>query len=377
MSTRLPANAPSSAAQDIQDAAAKERASQDDSPIPRPFLILFGITGLIVALLLKPYAVPLFLAATLAVTVFPLHRTLERAMPARPTLAAAFSTLILLAVVIAPLASLAAYSASAVSEGVSWLKEHVQQQHLQELGEGKVPGPLRPLVQRSLSNINVTADDIEAYSGRLTEFLQTLTPKLASASLGVISNLIFVLFAFFFLIKEGPALSRHLFAVLPLKTSHTSRLFEDFVSVATASMIGALFTASGQAVVLATGFWVAGLPHVFFLAVLSFLAAFVPLAGATLVWLPVALIAGLSSGAKVGLAVAVWSVVSIQVVDVALKPLVLKGRMTMHGALTFLGMIGGLTLFGPVGFIAGPMCIAFFLSFLAMYERDYRDHVPT
>lgn len=375
----MPSKTTKPAAAEVRLATAQKRAlHEQEKQIPAPFLWMFGATGLLMAFLLKPYAVPLFLAATLAVTAFPAHRAIERMLgKRRPTSAAALSTLCLFAMVIAPLVMLSAYSASAIAEGVSWVKENVSQQHLQELGEGKVPGPIRPAFARALSSLHITPEDVEGYADKVTSFLQVLTPKVASASIAFVSSLLFVLVAFFFFIKEGPQLSKHLFGALPLKREHTARLFDDFVSVASASMIGVLFTAVGQALALALGFWAAGLPHVFFLAVLTFVSAFVPLAGSALVWLPVSLAAGLYIGTKTAVALAIWSVIGVQIVDVGLKPLVLKGRMTMHGALVFLGMIGGLSLFGPVGFIAGPMLIAFFLSFLSMYERDYQSDVPT
>ena len=80
---------------------------------------------------------------------------------------------------------------------------------------------------------------------------------------------------------------------------------------------------------------------------------------------------GTQGGAGMGVGLAVYSLVAVNVVDTGIKPMLLKGKMAMHGGLTFLSMLGGLTVFGPIGFIAGPLCIAFVTAFLRMYQRDY------
>ena len=341
--------------------------------VPAPFLTLLLATGAVTLLLLRPYAVVLFLAATLAVTLHPLFKRIERAFGGRPSLAAAAAALGLLAVGVAPLLSLAAYSASAINEAVGWAKEHLHEGHIRELQEGQLPGPLRQSVGSALSRVNLNPEDLEKYAGRAIEFIQRFSPQLALASLGAISSLLFVLIAFYFFLKDGPTLARHLHALSPLKRGHTARLFGDFRSVATASLLGMVFTGIGQSFVLSAGYWLASLPNVFVLSLLTGIAAFVPLAGSMLAWLPIALVSGVLISAKTGVCLAIYSLVATNVVDAGLKPMVLKGQMQMHGGVMFLGIIGGISLFGPVGFIAGPMVIAFFMSFLQMYERDYKQ----
>jgi len=39
----------------------------------------------------------------------------------------------------------------------------------------------------------------------------------------------------------------------------------------------------------------------------------------------------------------------------------------------FLALLGGITMFGLLGIIAGPLVIAFLLALLRMYERDFLE----
>jgi predicted PurR-regulated permease PerM len=56
--------------------------------------------------------------------------------------------------------------------------------------------------------------------------------------------------------------------------------------------------------------------------------------------------------------------------DNLVKPLLMKDRMEVHGALIFFAMIGGMAMFGAVGLVAGPLILAFFMSVIRLFERD-------
>jgi predicted PurR-regulated permease PerM len=54
-----------------------------------------------------------------------------------------------------------------------------------------------------------------------------------------------------------------------------------------------------------------------------------------------------------------------------IKPLLVKRGLHMHGAIIFFALLGGLSVFGPIGLLLGPLSVAFFLAVLRIYERDY------
>jgi predicted PurR-regulated permease PerM len=52
------------------------------------------------------------------------------------------------------------------------------------------------------------------------------------------------------------------------------------------------------------------------------------------------------------------------------RPLLLGGQAEMHTGLVFLGLLGGIEMFGLLGVLAGPLVIAFFLALARMSERE-------
>lgn len=346
-------------------------ASYGAKPTSWSFAVGFTVAAALAFAVVRPYWVPLFLGAVLAVTLEPVYLALTRFMGNRPRGAAALTALLLLLVVLTPLASLVAYGATEVNQGVAWLKESVQLDTFRELIGGRVPAPVQKLMERALGGFQVSQEDLSEYTKRGLEVAQQATPAVAGASAALFGNMLLMLLSLYFFLADGGAMVRLLMQVSPLQEKHTRELVDEFRSVASASMLGMAFTGVGQATVLVVGFAVAGLPHLFFFGVLTLISAFVPLLGTMLVWLPCAAGFAITGHGATAAGLAVYSIVATNVVDGGLKPMVLQGKMAMHGGLLFLGILGGLGLFGPAGVIAGPLCIAFFTTFLTIYRRDY------
>ena len=45
----------------------------------------------------------------------------------------------------------------------------------------------------------------------------------------------------------------------------------------------------------------------------------------------------------------------------------------MHDLMVFFSTLGGITMFGAMGFIIGPMIAALFLSVLDIYSREFKE----
>ena len=339
--------------------------------VPGQFAVLFALAGALALWVVLPYGVPVFLGATLAVTLAPVQRLLLKATGGRTTLASILCTLLLLFLVVTPLLSLVAYGAGEVASGIEWAKQTLEVSNLMDLAMGRMPAFMRSLLGRGLSSLQMSPQDFDAYGQKVLEFGQQAVPRIFGGGLGALGGLILVLLSTFFCLADGGSMIDLIMRLSPLAPKQTKELIDEFRAVSSASLMGLAFSAAGQAVALTLGYWMAGVPHLVFFSLASLVAAFVPLIGSMLVWLPTALFMGAQAGAAKGIGLAVYSVVAVNVIDTGLKPMLLKGKMAMHGGLTFLAMLGGLSVFGPVGFIAGPLCVAIVTAFMRMYQRDY------
>jgi predicted PurR-regulated permease PerM len=65
-----------------------------------------------------------------------------------------------------------------------------------------------------------------------------------------------------------------------------------------------------------------------------------------------------------------WAFLVVGMIDNLLKPMLIKGGVRLPGAVVFLSLFGGIVLFGPLGFIAGPLVVTFFLSMVHLGQRE-------
>jgi len=66
----------------------------------------------------------------------------------------------------------------------------------------------------------------------------------------------------------------------------------------------------------------------------------------------------------------VWGVLAVGLIDNVVKPYLIRGGIELHGAVIFFALLGGLAYFGPVGLIAGPLVVSFFLAVIRMWDPD-------
>jgi predicted PurR-regulated permease PerM len=124
---------------------------------------------------------------------------------------------------------------------------------------------------------------------------------------------------------------------------------------------GVLVTAAVQSLLAALGYWVAGLPSVVLLGALTFIAAFIPVVGTMLIWLPASVYLLLTGETAFGIGLLVWGAFVVGGIDSILRPLLISGSTGLPLSLMMLGALGGLLAFGFFGLVVGPLALALFL----------------
>jgi predicted PurR-regulated permease PerM len=206
----------------------------------------------------------------------------------------------------------------------------------------------------------------EAQSGRAAAAVGGVI--LATSSFLVQVGLTLV--GFYFLLVDGAPLVRWLADVSPIGRARTYELLAEFRAVSEAVLFSSLATAGVQSTVALVGFLLTGVPQPFFFALVTFIMAFVPVLGATSVSVGLAVLLYLGGDTTQALELAIWGVAVVGLSDNLVKPLIMRGRMEVHGAVIFFALVGGLAAFGPAGVAAGPLIVAFFLAIVRMCRRD-------
>ena len=141
-------------------------------------------------------------------------------------------------------------------------------------------------------------------------------------------------------------------------------------AVTRAVVLGTLLTAVAQGTLLGIGFAMAGLPSPVVFGVLSSIVSLVPMVGTALVWIPAVGVLLIQERLWASGFLLVWSLALVGTIDNVLKPLVVSGRAQISTLPVFLGLMGGLSAFGAIGMVLGPVIVALMIALLQFAEES-------
>ena len=343
---------------------------EDDRRARRLFLVLLAAATLLVAMVIRPLAGALLVAAVLAGVIWPLHACLARKAGGRRALSAGLLVFALALVLAGPLVALATVLLREGDAGLKYVAQIALSEHASRL-LSRLPPSLETLGREALARLS-DADQVAESILRAGEGKAAATLWAAAVATGsLLFQAAMMLVALYFFLVEGDQLLSWLDDALPLRPGQTRELFAEFKKVSFSVIVSEVITASAQALAALAGYLISRVPHPVFFAAVTFLVAFVPAIGAASVCLFAAVILYLSGHASGSLFLALWGMFVVGLVDNVVKPLLVNAGMEMRIGVVFFSLIGGLSAFGAIGLVIGPLVMAFFLTLVRIYRRDF------
>jgi len=332
----------------------------------------------LVLAVLRPLGQALFLAAVVAMVLWPVHRWLTARLRGHAVPAAAILVALVVVLIVGPLVGLSAFVVAETVGAVQSISATIRSEGTNGL-IAKLPDSLEGLAHRVVDRVQL---DTGAFTTSMQQQLTSAGGSAAAALGAAVSatgSLLFqgtmMLLALFFFLTNKEGVINWLDEASPLRRGQTRELFAEFVRVCKSVIVSTAATALVQAVAALVGYFVVGVPHPFFFFALTFVGAFIPAAGAASVCILAALLPLMTGHPWKALLLVVYGVVVVGLVDNVIKPLLMKDGGQMHGAVIFFALIGGLAAFGAMGLLIGPLAVALFLAMLRMYQRDYSSDV--
>ena len=322
----------------------------------------------------SPFLQPIMWGAVLALTLSPLQARLVRVLHGRNTAAALILTVGLVVTVTVPsllfgsvvtrqAAGLYAKTMGIVDEGGSaavleWLNSS---------SLGSLWAHLSPYVDQY--NVDMTQLARNALSTTYA-FLADHAGRAARNLVRVCFNLLVIVMTFFVFVRDGTRVVNQVRVLIPMERVHADAIIDTLYDTLSGVVQAMLATALLQGVLAGVGYWLAGVPFSFFLGVLSGFLSLIPYA-VPLVWMGSAgyLIAQGSAGAAVFLCV--WGVAVVGSVDNIVRPLIIGEKAKLSALLLFFAILGGLSVYGFLGLLLGPVIVATVLTFFRIYRTVY------
>ena len=107
---------------------------------------------------------------------------------------------------------------------------------------------------------------------------------------------------------------------------------------------------------------------------ISALAAFIPVVGTTLIWLPLVIYLYATGHNNMAIGLLLYSLLIAGNADYFARITIMKKMGDVHPVVTILGVIIGFNLFGFIGLIFGPLIINYTLVLFEIYMNEYVEN---
>ncbi len=344
------------------------------------FFAAYGFLVYELIRILAPFLAPLLGAAMLAVVVYPLRQTAMRIFR-QPTPAAFALTILIMVTIIVPLSLLTWLVTREAATALPTLSEWLTIQ--QNQGWTFVRADMPVVVDRLWTGVRHLADMVDLdFKAVIVEGVRAMANRLTSLGASAVRQffvlafqIVLLVFALFFFLRDGSKMTRAIADLIPMESASKTEILDGLDRTLVAMVRGTVVTALAQGTLTGVGLALFGVPFPILLGFAATFLSIVPYIGAALVWVPAAVFLVLTGHTVAAAGLALWGLIAVGLIDNLLRPLIVGGQARLPATLLFLGVIGGLQVYGVIGGLISPLLIASVLAFARIYRAKYIDAV--
>lgn len=329
----------------------------------RGFLVLLGCMILLGVFVLWPFLKTIVLSMVFAVLFFPLHKRILRLCKGKKALSAFLSIVLVFFLLIIPVLLLV-------------MLVTVQVQKLLTQAPSDIISGLFVSVQIWVTKLEDMMNVQFHFLDFVKESLQTVGNYLAQYSPNMVmetANFFFHFFIMmmilFYFFMDGERFLEIIIRLTPVKDKYERHLATEMKTTIYGVFYSSFFSALLQAVAASLGYYIAGIEAYLVWGCVTFFVAFIPVVGTALVLAPLIISLFLQGNTGHAIFLSLYSILIIGSIDNIIKPLLIKGDM--HPLVLFLSVFGGMTMFGPIGLLLGPIIMSMLTATIKIYSRDF------
>ncbi len=339
------------------------------------FVALFLFVLYQIMLIFSPFSAAISWAAILAFAFYPIYQRILSATKLNPSVASLLVTSLIILIVVIPAALVLFSLMQEATNLYGVVNEYIVSGKLEEFivklreaarSEWSQQFWVRwdPLQQELSNTLLQSAKGIGNYAAlQLAAFTKNLFIWML--------NLLFIAFLLYFFFKDGKKLYQFIYQLIPMGRKNKETMFQKINETFAAVIRGQFFTCAIQATIAGFTFWVLNLPIPFFLAFLTFIASLIPVSGAATVWGPIVVYLFIAHETGRAVALLIIGIFVISLSDNFLKPILIGEKTRLPLLILFLGILGGVKVYGFIGLFLGPIILSLFFVLSKIYREEY------
>lgn len=335
---------------------------------------LVAVLGYLTYQIFKPFLSPLAWAIVLSIVFYPVFTFVLKFVKWKP-LASLITLIIILVILLGPFS----YLSYLLSQEIRSLVDDVASGKFDPVG-GFLNHPLvNKLINKFLSMFHLSQTEFEK---RILENITLFGKSLLGGVSGGIGNVasaitdfIFMILSIFFFLEGGSEFVEGLEKYIPFSKKQRERLLRQTKGIIVSTIYGGVTVAVAQAIIGGIAFSLLSVPSPVIWGFAMFIASFIPLLGTFVVWGPMAIYLFFNGMILNSIILVIIGVLAISSIDNILRPLIIRGKIQMPTLAIFFSILGGIKVFGFIGFIMGPLVLALFISVIQMLQfmEDEKD----
>jgi len=331
------------------------------------FISLFFAALLVNFLIFLPYLGAILVGGVFTILVRPLYRKLCRILGDKEEMAAFLTVCIVLVLILAPLIFLGSqviieteklYASVAKNGNLLKISEHVTRA-IEDWFAPFAPG------DSLVFNVNIILE-------KMANWIFIRTASLFGSAFRLMVNLLLSLITLYYFLKEGHALKQWLHRIVPMADKQETAIMERLEQVAGGVVRGSLLIGLLKGILTGIGFALFGVPNAALWGSVAIIASLVPGIGTALVIVPAVVFLFNTDHLIGAVGLSLWGALIVGLIDNILNPILIGKAGRIHPLLVLFSVLGGITVLGPIGFIAGPLLTSLLLALFDIYAPAVR-----
>jgi len=196
-------------------------------------------------------------------------------------------------------------------------------------------------------------------------------PVFLSSTANIVSNLLIMFFVLYYMLIHAKKIEKFLEDFIPLKHTNLAILGTETKVMIKSNAIGIPLLAIIQGFAGALGYWIFGVNEVILWGFITAVCSVIPIVGTGLVWVPLTIYLFAINHTWQGFGLGLYSLIILTNIDYVARITVLRKIGDVHPLITIFGVIAGLSMFGFLGLIFGPLLISYFILLVKIYRNEF------
>jgi len=221
----------------------------------------------------------------------------------------------------------------------------------------------------------------EQFITQMTVTINTIISKLSSSVLNSLVNLFLNLptillnlfvggFVFFYSLKDSEKLRSFVSGISPINKSKEKIIINQFKAITDSIVYGTFIVGIIQGILTGIGLLIFGIDNALVLTILATFLSIIPILGPYLIWIPVTIILFTSGNTGIAVAYLLYNLIIVSSLDNVLRTYIVSRKTDLSQAIVFIGMIGGIFVFGLLGILLGPLLLGYLVTLLKSYKEN-------